>query len=137
MFTSRRVVMARFLMSRTVLLVYGKTHLRNRGLEVRILPGVLIEKTLKATQNQGELSSWFLLALYPSNCSHQKLDSKIDSRAKTELGNRNGRRRVSGTVSSISFSRGLASSLRRGKDITTNMAQALSLIHISEPTRPY
>ena len=54
--------MARFLMSRTVLLVYGKTHLRNRGLEVRILPGVLIEKTLKATQNQGELSSWFLHA---------------------------------------------------------------------------
>ena len=125
--------MARFLMSRTVLLVYGKTHLRNRGLEVRILPGVLIEKTLKATQNQGELSSWFLLALYPSNCSHQKLDSKIDSRAKTELGNINGRRRVSGTVSSISFSRGLASSLRRGKDITTNMAQASSVEPLGSP----
>ena len=125
--------MARFLMSRTVLLVYGKTHLRNRGLEVRILPGVLIEKTLKATQNQGELSSWFLLALYPSNCSHQKLDSKIDSRAKTELGNRNGRRRVSGTVPSISFSRGLASSLWRGKGITTNMAQAISVVPLVSP----
>ena len=127
--------MARFLMSRTVLLVYGKTHLRNRGLEVRILPGVLVEKTYKATQNQGELSSWFLLSLYPSNCSHQKLDSKIDSRAKTELGNRNGRRRVSGTVSSISFSRGLASSLRRGKPkgITVNMAQAISVVPLVSP----